>query len=288
MPELTTVTYQSQFEQFYAEGIRHFIIRGFIVYVHDDMKVELYDHSQARCYDNSQIILHVNSEASLWGNARCILYDYSFVHMCSNSNYAALFQHSRARMHHKSKAELFDNSEAYLYMESEAICHDSTKVEMYDSSKAKLYDFSIATIYNHTSTNIDKLSPLAQIININYPSDIKTWCLMKNIAINNNKIILFKAVNIDYTDFFTGKLKYEIGKEIVDPEWDPNYNQECGKGLHFSNSESWLRLYISKDHDNFKILKVEVDINDCKCIPGVIYFTNQIKARACKVIEEIC
>jgi len=48
-------------------------------------------------------------------------------------------------------------------------------------------------------------------------------------------VVLYKNVNPrTMCDFRTGKIKYEIGTDVVCPDWNPDKSIECGQGLHLS------------------------------------------------------
>ena len=44
----------------------------------------------------------------------------------------------------------------------------------------------------------------------------------------------YKMLKMDYTDFYSGKVKYEIGSTMVHPNPDLDKNIDCGVGYHIS------------------------------------------------------
>ena len=93
-------------------------------------------------------------------------------------------------------------------------------------------------------------------------------------------ITLYKSVNPDtLCDFKTGKIRYEVGKEVICPDWNPDKTVQCGNGLHLSPTPA---MALSYNHG--KVLKCEVDIKDF-----VVYSKDitKVRCKKVKVIEEI-
>jgi hypothetical protein len=100
----------------------------------------------------------------------------------------------------------------------------------------------------------------------------------------SKKIILYKFVQHDYTDFYTSKIKYEIGKTVKAPDWDKNLNVECGGGLHLSPSVEICKNF--NKSNNGHALRCEVLISDIVVHPTPQY-PNKIRCKKCFVVEEI-
>ena len=95
-----------------------------------------------------------------------------------------------------------------------------------------------------------------------------------------NGIILYKSVNpTTNCDFYTGKIKYEVGKSIVCPDWVSDKTLQCGHGLHLSPSPE-----LAKSYNDGKILKCEVTHKDF-----VVFASDATKVRCKKVnvLEEL-
>jgi len=99
-----------------------------------------------------------------------------------------------------------------------------------------------------------------------------------------NKLILYKFVQSDYTDFYTGKIKYEVGKVVKCPDWNSNINNECGGGLHLSSSINNCKKF--HESEDGHALKCEVDIKDILIHPNPLY-PEKVRCREVKVLEEI-
>ena len=86
--------------------------------------------------------------------------------------------------------------------------------------------------------------------------------------------MLYKSVQDDHTDFYTGKIKYEGTVEC--PDWDPDCNRKCGGGLHLSPiPEAALR------YNQGKVLKCLVHPDNL-----VVYATDISKVR-CRLVEVV-
>jgi len=92
---------------------------------------------------------------------------------------------------------------------------------------------------------------------------------------DNPKLVkLYKSVKADDTDFYTGKIHYEKGKEIICPDWDSKYNGECGQGFHLSPT-----FEMAQQYNVGKCKSFWVHVNDFK-----VYPPNLTKVRAKKVL----
>ena len=93
------------------------------------------------------------------------------------------------------------------------------------------------------------------------------------------KIRAFKLVNENFEGIYRG-LKYKIGKEINEPDYDSDERMLCSKGLNVATFEWCLE---NREIDN-KILEVEFNAEDIVAIP---YATDGVfRIKRCKVIEE--
>jgi len=93
----------------------------------------------------------------------------------------------------------------------------------------------------------------------------------------NDKIVLYKSVNCDtFCDFYTGKIKYEIGKEVECPDWDSNEIFQCGNGLHLSIFPFTAQIY-----NEGTILRCLVDPDD------VVVFPDDITKVRCRKVLPI-
>jgi hypothetical protein len=140
---------------------------------------------------------------------------------------------------------------------------------------------------HHSGQSVKLLSPSAISTKVEYPSTIQGWLKLKGIKPQRNQALLWKAVRPDGTDFKTGKLKYKIGKELVDPNWDADFTGECGSALHLSDSPSGARVFVPDEYmESFKLLQVKVKLDDCRVYGGQPNYPMKLRARACKPIKE--
>jgi len=96
----------------------------------------------------------------------------------------------------------------------------------------------------------------------------------------DKSIILYKIVNNDYCDFYTGTIKYEVGKETICHDWS-NEDKECGNGLHLSPIPEFAMEY----HQG-KILKCKVRLEDIK-VYSKCNFANKVRCKKVFVMEEV-
>jgi len=159
-------------------------------------------------------------------------------------------------------------------------------VETRESSQARIsaWDYSVCVIEGKSK---NKHGSKAKIIigKIGYPSSIREWATMKGIKIEHGAMNLWKCVRSDGTDFKTGKINYLDLAVALD--WDVEYKDECGSGLHLADSPSGAQIFIPDEFSsNFRLIQVSVAIKDCRCFPGRPEYPMKLRARACKFVKE--
>ena len=167
---------------------------------------------------------------------------------------------------------------------SSAVLRESSRAELRESSSAVLRDFSVA---HHHGQKVKVLSNVATAIEVVYPDTIEEWIKLKGLKVRNGAISLWKAVREDGTDFYTGKVKYEIGKEVIDPQWSDTFEGECGNALHLSDSPSGARIFVQNEYLlTFRLFKVRVKLEDCKVFGGNPQYPMKLRAKKCIPIKE--
>jgi len=100
---------------------------------------------------------------------------------------------------------------------------------------------------------------------------------------SKNKLILYKFVQHDFTDFYSGKTKYEVGKTVTAIDWNPDNSIECGGGLHLCPSIDYCKKF--NNSKNGHALQCEVNIKDILVHSNPLY-PHKIRCKQCKVIKE--
>ena len=99
---------------------------------------------------------------------------------------------------------------------------------------------------------------------------------------SDEKLILYKFVKKNYTDFYSGKIEYKIGASVIAPDW--NTDNECGGGLHVGATIDFAKSFYLNTEG--RSLKVEVAMADIGVHPNPDY-PHKIKCKKLKVLEEI-
>ncbi len=160
----------------------------------------------------------------------------------------------------------------------------NSHAELWGNSHAELWDFSVGHLLSGQAKF--KIGKNAFIIKSEYPEDIEEWCLMKGILIKNNRIMLWKCVDANGNDFYTGKVNY-LGRETICPDWEENYTSECGYALHLADSPSAARSFVSYERlKTARLLRVSVNIKDCKCYGGSPDYPMKLMASKCRFVKE--
>ncbi len=210
--------------------------------------------------DNSHAELWGNSHAQLWGNSHAVLRDNSHVVLRDNSH-AELWGNSHAVLRDNSHAVLRDNSHAELWGNSHAQCRSPYACGILKSFTAKCSGRHIG----------DKpLSPVEYLVSC-------------GVEIKNQSVILYKSVKSDLTNGRDGSFKYQLGKQAVAPDWNPEFNSECGCGLHLSPTVAQAKSF----HDSKTYLACKVNIKDIAQFPAYAEYPDKIRVRACIPLYQV-
>jgi hypothetical protein len=143
-----------------------------------------------------------------------------------------------------------------------------------DAIIRELADQAIAVIQGCEGVVVSKKDDTAQVIYTKQTSyTLKSIQRLYNQP-ENGPIVLYKSVQDDFTDFHTGKIKYDGIVEC--PDWDPNPDRECGGGLHLSPTPGF-----ALDYNTGKLLRCEVMPEDISVYP---YNITKVRCRKVKVI----
>jgi hypothetical protein len=207
------------------------------------------ENSSVEARGNSSVEARGNSSVVAWGNSRVVARGNSSVEARDNSSVVA------------SENSIIKIYSKFIIIEAK----ENSIIIFYDIEKSNFKkDNSVRVIKTKTVHHTNK------VLDYFNKSDIK-----------DNKVILYKIVKDDYTDFYSGKIEYKVGDKIVCPDWVDNNNIECGNGLHLSK-----KLIDAKKYNKpGKILKCEVDINDMNVYSNG--YQNKFRCKKVKVIEEI-
>jgi len=95
-------------------------------------------------------------------------------------------------------------------------------------------------------------------------------------ADKDGNLTLYKSVQSNNTDFYTGKIEYK--GTVTCPDWNPDKNQQCGGGLHLSPLP-WQAL----SYNQGKLLECKVHKNDFVVYPQDI---SKVRCKKVTVIGE--
>jgi DNA-directed RNA polymerase subunit RPC12/RpoP len=156
---------------------------------------------------------------------------------------------------------------------------------VYDNGQVKIYSSSAQVdsasgntviICQDCSPKIIKKTKSVTVVKTKQAKyDIKEFAVI--YGSKNGFMILYKSVQPNNTDFYTGKIKYEGTVEC--PDWNPDKNIQCGYGLHLSPTPELTQRY-----NVGKVLKCKVALKDIVVHPSDI---SKVRCRRVEVIEEV-
>ena len=144
---------------------------------------------------------------------------------------------------------------------SHVVARGSSHVVACDSSHVEAWERT--TITRRSKNSETKLHGKALLQeaseDLAFPS-LKEWLAFWDIQ-PKAKLRMYKAVKPDLTDFYTGKIHYEVGKTVACPDWLDHWQEECGHGFHVSPQLFLTERYAQSEHVH---IAVEVAVKDLR------------------------
>ena len=108
--------------------------------------------------------------------------------------------------------------------------------------------------------------------------DLSSSQYCQSLEKTGSGFILYKSVNSETScDFYSGKIKYEIGAVVTCSDFDPNKKRQCGGGLHLSPTPQ-----MALNYNQGKILVCEVKARNIIVYPDDV---TKVRCRKVKVIR---
>jgi len=227
-------------------------------------------------------VLHNSSHAVLYGSSHAELHNSSHAKLY-DSSHAVLYGSSHAELYGSSYAELYGSSYAELYDSSHAMLHHSSHAVLYGSSHAELHNSSHAVL--HDSSHAKTLSPYALIVvrsrdasgvgNIvgDKPISPGDWLSLCGVSVIRGYAMLYKSVLPDLTT--RNGVSFKPKTRHVAPDWDSEFEGECGKGIHYSPSVGQARLF----RDEGVYVACRVKVSDIASLPAFAEYPDKIRAK---------
>ena len=188
------------------------------------------------------------------GNSSVVAWDNSSVVARGNS---------RVEARGNSSVVAWDNSSVEARGNSSVVARENSSGKAFDNSRILILDKS-AKFKNYMNAVIQNY------VEPKYTKDIFVELAEKE----KGKLVLYKSVDPEtLCDFYTGKIKYELGQTVECPDWDPDESRECGGGLHLSPTARK-----TQEFNKGKILKCLVDSED------IVVYSGSIEKVRCKKV----
>jgi kynureninase len=207
--------------------------------------VEAWDNASVRAWDNASVRAWGNASVRAWGNASVEAWDNASVEAFMNA-----------------VIRVFSNDVNLLEVRQQVVI-----IFQACDGKPVVCDDTIIT--NKTKRASFNINNFIEIYDISEDKD---------------KLVLYKFVQNNFTDFYTGKIKYKVGQIVECPDWNDDINNECGGGLHLCPTIKDCKKF--NNSKNGHALRCEVDIKDIVVHPKPQY-PYKVRCRKIKVIEEI-
>ena len=270
-------------------GSSHATVKG-TAYVKaiDEAYVKAFDSATIEAFNKANIIAAGTSIVIAFGYANIIAlnksyvlatsavqvkaFDMTFV-TASGESYIKAFDCAVVKAIMPAHVEAYGSSNVQAFDKAYVEAHGTSIVKAYRLANVKGFDNAVIFYYEDAVIELHDNATSKQLSNIGYTKND----LLSIAEHVNDKIVLYKSVNCDtFCDFYTGKIKYEIGKEVECPDWDSNEIFQCGNGLHLSIFPFTAQIY-----NEGTILRCLVDPDD------VVVFPDDITKVRCRKVLPI-
>jgi len=275
-----------------------------VVLAEAECKANVYGRAYATFLEPSEVHAMEHAKVDLYGgratlsahahgrfrkDAKGYLMDFS-EGMFFDRSRGVLKNFSKANFFNKSIGVLSSRSYGFFSDESNGIFLNSTsgdlvrraKGKFFHSSSGNLFDFSSGTFYNWSrGTSFSKKAKFETfgdskvIKRILEVKNVKEWLKWAGAEIGGDYVYLYKWVRTNYKDFHSNTIDYSR-EEIIAPDWDPEYDDECGRGLHLAVNP-WIAFSFFDIHEG-RMLKFKVPVRDLyPCLKEDVDFPNKLR-----------
>ena len=176
---------------------------------------EIYGSAQVTAYGSAQVTAYGSAQVTAYGSAQV---------RASGSAQVRAYGSAQVRAYGSAQVRASGSAQVRAY--------GSAQVTAYGSAQVTALKFNAVTIHGKQV----KAKGGVQI-KIREIATAKEWCDFYGIEIKKGVVVLFKAIDDDYSTSNARPkgIFYKPGEKPVAPDWDGG-KEECGGGLHFSPS----------------------------------------------------
>jgi len=207
----------------------------------NDTKAYLMEFAEGMFFHKSKGILKNYSKANFFDKSTGIL---------SSRSYGFFSDDSTGIFFHSSTGDLVRNAKGKFY--------HSTSGNLWDSASASFYNWSRGTSYSKRA-KYETYGDSKVIRRILKAKSVKSWLKWTGAEVEGDYVYLYKWVRTNYKDFYSNSIDYSK-KHVKAPDFDPDYDDECGRGLHLATNP-WIALSFYDIHKG-RMLKFKVPIKD--------------------------
>jgi hypothetical protein len=247
------------------------------VVARENSSVEAWENSSVEAWGNSSVEAWGNSSVEAWGNSSVEARENSSVEAWGNSSVEA-WGNSSVEAWGNSSVEARGNSSVVARENSSVEARGNSSVEAWGNVFIRLFaalkiTASVSVIISRQG-NAKKIEG-GTVLERQNPDTPEKWCQFYGVEINAGVVILYKALNEDFTSDWN-KFLYATGSIPIAPDWDGGA-QECGGGLHFSPRPKFA---LSFKANAKRLVGCPVKLSDISVHPNGDY-PQKVKARGC-------
>ncbi len=101
----------------------------------------------------------------------------------------------------------------------------------------------------------------------------RQWLEKCGVEIKRDYVILFKSVKKDFTT--NNNISFKPRTRHIAPDWDANFKEECGKGIHYCPTVAQARYF----RDEGVYIACRVKVSDMASLPAYARYPDKIRAK---------
>ena len=201
------------------------------------------ENSSVVARGNSSVVARGNSSVEAWGNSSVEARENSSVVARENSS-VVVRGNSSVVAWGNSSVEAWGNSSVVAWEDSSVVARGNSVINIWSPDVVVQGLFFFSTLVMHfCKCKILKKQSTAQIVHHKIQK-ITNKIFCEALKKTKDGFILYKSVKPKILcDFYSGSIKYEIGKTIECPDFDEDENRQCGGGLHLSPTKEQALQY---------------------------------------------
>ncbi len=226
---------------------------------HKDCEYQILANEDVEAMGSSHVVARDSSHVVAWDSSHVVARDSSHV-VARDSSHVVAWDSSHVEARDSSHVVARDSSHVVAWDSSHVVAWDSSHVEAYSPYTAIVKKSSMSKIKGGNIIG-DKIIPARQ------------WLEKCGVEVKRGYAILFKSVEQDFTT--KNKISFKPRTKHEAPDWNPNFKEECGAGIHYCPTVEQCKRF----RDKGVYVACRVKVSDMADLPAFAVYPDKIRAK---------